>query len=419
MTRKHLVSLMLFIALALGLSTPADARIYIDIDSPGVRQFPLALYDIEREGQGKKLTNVIREDLLFTGLFHLTNPAAFIEDKDEDFSRGNWVPLGVEAVLKGFITVTDKAHVEIKFYDVIDSSVIFFKHYSAEAGMIETLGHTIADDIYSALTGREGIFRSKISFIADKGNRKDLLVMDYDGRRVQRLGFSKPLMLSPHWDREHNRIVISVMEDNIWGIYLIDLKKMKSNRIFTAEGINIAGDFSPDGKSFVFSSSINGSPNIYLFDLQTGLTRKVTSSYWIDISPTFSPDGREIAFVSNKSGNPHVYIMDLKGYNIRRVTFEGKYNTSPSWSPRGDLIAFAGMINSTNHVFTIKPDGTDLRQLTFEGNNEDPAFSPDGMFIAFTSDRTGKKGVYIMRSDGENQKKVSPDGYRAFGPEWY
>jgi len=419
MTGKYLFSLIMFMFLVLGYPRPGDARIYIDITSPGVRQFPIAVYDIESAGDGKKLTDVIRDDLDFTGLFHLTSPAAFIEDKEDDFNRANWVPLGVEAVVKGSITKTDKLHVEIKFYDVIESSVIFFKHYSADIGMIETLGHTIADDIYAALTGRNGIFRSKISFVADKGDRKDLLIMDYDGRRAQRLGFSKPLMLAPHWDRDHNRIVISVMEDRVWGIYMVDLKKMNTKRIFTAEGINIAGDFSPDGKSFVFSSSINGSPNIYLFDLQSGLTRKVTSSFWIDISPTFSPDGKEIAFVSNKSGNPNVYIMDLNGYNIRRVTYEGTYNTSPSWSPNGDLIAFAGMVNNRNNIFTIKPDGTGLRQLTFDGNNEDPAFSPDGMFIAFTSDRSGKKGVYIMRADGENQKKVSPDGYRAFGPEWY
>jgi len=419
MIKRYGILLITFLAFVLTSVPQAEARIYVDISSPGMQQFPIALYDFAPDGEGKKVTDIIRNDLDFTGLFHFTDPAAFIEAKEDDFMRSDWIPLGVEAVLKGVLTKTDKLHVEVKFYDAIDASVIFFKHYSADIGMEETLAHTISDDIYSALTGQRGIFRTKISFVADEGAKKDLLVMDYDGKRVQRLGFSKPLMLAPHWAKDSNRIVISVMEKSVWGIYLIDLAKMKSDRIFTAEGVNIAGDFSPDGRSFVFSSSRNGSPNIYIFDLQTGLTRKVTQSFWIDISPSFSPDGEEIAFVSNKSGNPHIYIMDINGYNIRRVTFEGKYNTSPSWSPTGEIVAYSGMINGTNQIFTIRTDGSDMRQLTFNGNNEDPAFSPDGRFIAFTSDRTGMKGVYIMRTDGENQKKVSPNKYRAFGPEWY
>ncbi|MGE5893665.1 MAG: DPP IV N-terminal domain-containing protein [bacterium] len=413
---------ILFVVVAVFAVCPppeAMAKIYVDISSPVFRQFPIALYDFSEDRTGKEISKIIQADLEFTGLIYFINKDAFLEAKTDDFNRKNWMPLGVDAVLKGDLKITDKLEVTIRFYDVVESSVILFKKYTTEKGMVESIAHTVSEDVYFALTGQKGIFRSKLSYIADRGNTKELMVMDYDGRRPQSLGFSRPLMLAPHWSKDRSKIVVSVMEDTQWSIYLIDLKNVKSSRIFSAEGVNITGDFSVKGDTFVFSSSQGGSPNIYLFDLKTGRAQGVNKSIWIEISPALSPDGKEVAFVSNRSGSPQVYIMDINGYNIRRITFSGTYNTSPSWSPAGDLIVFSGLVNGANQVFTVKPDGTDQRQLTNSGNNEDPVFSPDGRYIAFTSDRSGKKAIHTMRADGENQKKISPEGSRAFGPDWY
>jgi len=414
---KTVVVLVLVIAAGC-FAVPAHARIYIDINSPALRQFPFAFYDFGADETARKLSAIVRNDLEFTGLFYFVDPDAFIEEKTDDFNPANWTPIGVEAVMKGDMTVTDRINAVVRLYDVVETRLIIYKQYSAARDTLRTLAHRIADDIYEALTGQKGIFNTRIAFIADHGTMRELMLMDYDGARPHATRFRREMMLSPHASADGSKLVVSASNGRQWAIYLIDFKEVKSRKIFEARGINIAGDFFREREAFVFSSSKAGSPDLYLYDLAAGRTRRLTSSYWIDISPALSPDGRHVAFVSDRSGNPHIYIMDMESGDVQRVTFEGSYNTSPVWSPAGDLIAYSGMVDGRHQIFTMRPDGSDVRQLTEEGNNEEPAFSPDGRFIAFTSDRNGKKAIYVMTTGGENEKKISPDGYGAFGPEW-
>ncbi|UCG78241.1 MAG: Tol-Pal system beta propeller repeat protein TolB [Nitrospirota bacterium] len=395
----------------------ARAKIYIEIDSP-MRQFPMAFYDFAEDDIGQDLTNIVKDDLNFTRLFHFVDKDAYIEEKSDDFNPLNWTPFGIEAVLKGDITVTDKVNVVVRLYDVVETRIILYKQYRGGKEQLRTLAHQISDDIYEALTGQKGIFSTRIAFVTNSSETKQLVMMDFDGKRLKKLPFRKEMMMSPHASDDGSKLIVSASDGRQWSIYLVDLLKESSEKIFESKGVNIAGDFLPDGDRFVFTSSKSGSPDIFLFDISSKRTRRITSNYWINISPTISPDSNNVAFVSDKSGNPHIYIMDIDGYSTRRVTFEGTYNTQPAWSPVGDLIAYSGMIDGKNQIFTARTDGSEYRQLTDEGNNEDPSFSPDGRFIVFTSDREGNKTIYVMTTGGENQKRISPDGYRAFGPEW-
>ncbi|GBE00518.1 translocation protein TolB [bacterium BMS3Abin07] len=408
--------LVFFIVICLGHE--AYAKIYIDIDSPALRQFPMALYDFGEDKIGQELTGIVRNDLEFTRLFYFVRKEAFIEEKGDDFNPADWSPIGVEAVLKGDITVTDKINVVVRLYDVVETKIILYKQYISAKPALRSLAHRISNDIYYALTGRKGIFNTKIAFVSKGSKIKELVMMDFDGARLHKTGFRKSMMLALHASADGSSLIISASGGRQWSIYLLNFTKGSVRRIFSSKGINIAGDFFSGGKSFVFSSSKDGSPDIYVFDIASGRSRRLTSSYWIDISPSLSPDDRSIAFVSDRSGNPNIYTMSINGDNVQRVTFEDKYNTSPSWSPAGDLIAYSGLVKGKNQIFTVKPDATNARQLTDSGNNEEPDFSPDGRFITFTSDRDGYKAIYIMTTGGENQRRVSPHGYRAFGPEW-
>lgn len=410
--------LMIMCFVCFFLAHNIEAKVYIDIDSPALRQFPMAFYDFGDDKIGRELTSIIKNDLGFTNLFYFIDKAAFIEAKGDDFNPANWLPIGAEAVLKGDLTVTDKVNVVVRLYDVVETRIIVYKQYSSTKRDLRSLAHKIADDIYVALTGRKGIFGTKIAFVSIEEEMKELALIDYDGGRVKRTKFRKEMMLSPNASGDGSKFVISASDGRQWTIYLVDFNSVNSKKIFESRGVNIAGDFFRGSDSFIFSSSRAGSPDIYIYDLTSNKIRRITSNYWINISPTLSPDGKKVAYVSDKSGNPHIYIMSIDGYDAQRITFEGTYNTSPSWSPAGDLIAYSGMIGGKNQIFTVKPDGSDVMQLTDWGNNEDPSFSPDGRFITFTSDRNGHKAIYIMTTGGENQKRISPKGYRAFGPEW-
>jgi TolB protein len=399
------------------LTGEARAKIYIDIVS-APRRLPIAIQDLQGPS-GAELTAIVSDDLAFSGVFLPLDHAAFIEHPAQEFRAGNWTGTGAEAVVKGFVSMdTDGLVVSVLLYDVFEGTLIMEKKYRAQASLVRPLAHTIAGDIYTRITGRHSMFRTKIAYIAEEGGRHVLTRSDWDGHRKRSLGVTAAAMLAPHWSQDGRRLLYSAQRGRGWSVYLLDFRERKERKVFSSPGLNMAGDFFPSSTSFSLSASRDGSPDIYTFDIQEKKLRKLTTERGIEVSPSVSSDGERIAYVSDRGGNPHIYTMDKFGYNKARVTFEGKYNTSPAWSPRGDRLVFSGRHEGRNHIFLIRPDGTGLEKLTDVGNNEEPSFSPDGRFIAFTSDRDGKKGVYIMRADGEAQRRISPPGIKAFGPAW-
>jgi len=405
-----------YLFIPLLLAAVVEAKIYIDITSPAAKKLPIAIYDLQGPS-GKEISDIIRDDLTFTGLFMYIDKTSYLEPASQKFNQQNWKPLGIEAVVKGSVSSEKGLTADVSLYDVLEGREISGRQYQSDKDLIRPLSHNISNDIYKAFTGLPGMFRTKIAFIAEDGTEKGLYVMDWDGQRLRKLGLKGRLVLAPHWSADGTKVIYSSERGRQWGIYLLDFAKMTERRIFASKGTNIAGDFFPKGDAIAFSSTRDGTPDIYTLSLKDDAIKKLTFTQGIEVSPAIAPDGKQIAFVSDRGGSPQIYIMQADGSDIRRVTFEGSYNTSPGWSPSGDRIVFSCR-RGKNQICMVKPDGSALIQLTENGNNEDPSFSPDGRYITFSSDREGTKGIYIMRANGEAQKKISPQGMRSYGPKW-
>ena len=416
-TFKVLIFVLLLFTIHFSLFTFAEAKVYIDITSPVLKKLPVAIEEFSGPS-GKEISDIVRNDLEFTGLFLYIDRAAYLETPSQPFDPKNWTPLGVEAVVKGSVREGKDLSITMSLYDVFEGKEILRKDYRSEREFIRPLSHAIANDVYHALTGETGIFRSRIAFIAEEKDGMGIYVMDWDGYRITRMGLKGSIMLSPHWSRDGNELIYAAERNRQWGIYLLDFKSMSEKKIFSSKGTTMAGDFMPEGNDITFSSSKDGTLDIYTMNLKDNHVKKLTSSYSIEVSPAVSPDGKYIAFVSDRGGSPQIYMMRSDGSEVRRITFEGTYNTSPCWSPKGDRIVFVGRRGTINQIFTVRPDGSELTQLTTAKNNEAPSFSPDGRYITFSSDRDGPRGVYIMRADGESQMRITPRNLRASGPRW-
>ncbi len=392
-------------------------KIYIDITSPGSSKLPIAVQSFTGN---KEISDIVKNDLTFTGLFECIDDAAQIEHPDQPFNVASWRGLGVALVVKGRVSVfaQNKFVVIVSAYDVTDGRQVMEKSYASTAELIRTAAHSIANDIYTVLTGQPGIFKTKIIFVGERGGKKELYMSDWDGQRAHNIGISGGIILAPRWAKDGTRLLYSAERLRLWGIYLLDLNTMKERNLGLMTGLNIAGSFSPNNNEFVFSSTKDGRPGIYVADLVNVKSRKIISSPWIDVSPAFSPDGNSIVFVSNRSGNPQIYIADRDGYGIRRLTFQGNYNTAPAWSPQGDKIAYTSMLGGRNQLFVMKADGTGATQLTDKGNNESPSFSPDGRYLTFTSNIDGTKGIYLIGLNGEGLVRITPKGLKAFYSSW-
>jgi TolB protein len=414
--RVLLSALFVFTAHCL-LLTVAEAKVYIDIASPAVKKLPIAVPEFSGTS-GKVLSDIIKDDLDFTGIFVCLDRSTFIEGPSQPFNAKNWTVIGAEAVVKGMVRGTGNLVATVALYDALMGKEIFKKEYQTDASLLRPLAHTIANDIYKQMTGESGVFRSRVVYVARKGAEDSIYLADWDGQRASPLGIKGNVILSPRWSRDGSRLLYSSERIRQWGIYLLDFRKMSEALVFSGKGTNLAGDFFPDADEFIFSSSMNGSQDLYTYRVSGSKLSRLTSSRGIEVSPTLSPDGGQICFVSDKDGTPQLFLMGRDSHNEKRLTFSGPYNTSPSWSPKGDKIVFSGRQGGKNQIFTIGPDGSAMTQLTDKGNNEDASFSPDGRYIVFSSDRDGEKAAYIMRANGEAQKRISPRGLRVFGPRW-
>jgi TolB protein len=414
---KKAIFIVLFLVL---LVAPAGARVYIDINSPALRAVPTAVYDFRGEKEGRAVASIVRSDMQLSGIFEIVPRETYIESDLPAFNQSNWVPLGIDLVVKGAVlSEGDELIVTVYLYDVVDAKVVLRKQYRSKKRFIRPLGHSVANDIYKKITGQDGPFRTKIAFVGiNKKGKRHIYLMDWDGKRLKNTGISGELLTSVHWSLDGKGIVYSAIKGKRWGIYLVNFRTGRERQLFRSKGTNIAGDFVPGRKSLLFSSSYRGSPDIYVYNLAEERQSRITWNSGIEVSPTASPDGRWIAFVSNMAGSPQIYKMRLDGTGLRRLSFTGGYNTSPDWSPRGDLIAFSGLVGGHHQIFVVNPDTAESKQLTDTGNNEDPTFSPDGRWIAFVSDRNSYKAIYIIRVDGGGLKRLTGRGIQAISPDW-
>ena len=416
--RKIIPAFAVFIILAALFIEPCSAdKIYIDITSSGIKKLPIAIQPFVG---AKEVSDIVKADMTFTGLFDCLDDAAQIERPDQPFNMQSWKGLGVEMVIKGVATraTAQSINVTVSAFDVAEGREVLRKEYTAKPDLVRLLAHTVSNDIYKILTGQQGIFKTKIAFIAQKPGLKELYMMDWDGERMYPVGIKGGIILAPRWARDGSKLLYSAEKNRKWGIYQLDINAMRELSTIRLSGVSIVGNFFPDNRRFAFSTARDGYSDISIGDIGGNGSRKIIATPWIDVSPSVSPDGSTIVFVSNRSGSPQIYMSDKEGFNVRRLTFQGTYNTSPQWSPTGDKIVYASMIGGKNQIFTIKPDGSGVTQLTDAGNNEDPSFSPDGRYIAFTSNRQGPTGIFVIRANGEGLKRLTPKGFRAASPGW-
>lgn len=427
---RVLVFILSLFTIYYSLFTEVQAKIYIDINAPSFRRIPIAVTEFknlgtapDREGHSQKMTEVIKNNLNFTGFFELLNPASFIEDPnragiaEESIDFKDWATIGAEALIKGGIIFDgQRITVEARLFDVFQGRMITGKRYTGDVKDFRKIAHNFSNEIVKSFTGEEGIFETSIALISNSIGAKEIYVMDYDGYNIRRMTNSGSLNLSPNWSPDGSKIAFSSVRGRSWWLYMIDVKTKEEKRLTLQRGLNISPSFSPNGDKLAFAYSKEGNSDIYI--MEGNNMRRITNHVAIDISPSWSPDGKNIAFVSDRGGSPQIYIMDSNGEGVRRITFEGNYNVSPSWSPRGDRIVFASRRGGKFEICTINPDGSDLQQLTYEGNNENPSWSPDGRYIVFSSRRDGGTGIYSMRVNGENQRLITSKGVTAINPAW-
>ena len=279
------------------------------------------------------------------------------------------------------------------------------------------VAHKIADEIYTALTGEDGYFDTKIAYVSESGPAsrriKRIATMDWDGANHQFETDGKHMALTPKFSRDAHQILYLHHDSKAPRVYLRDLRSHREKVFGTWPGMSYAPNYSPDGNHVVVSVAESGNSDIYEIDLGSMRKNRLTTDSAIDVSASYSPDGSKIVFNSDRGGSRQLYVMDRNGSNQKRISFGDGLYTTPSWSPRGDFIAFTKNVRGKGfYIGVMRPDGSGERILTKGYLVEGPSWSPNGRIIIFTrSDPAGgnkpdKSRLYYIDLTGSNERQI-------------
>ncbi len=356
----------------------------------------------------------------------------------EPAARGLWaqgwrdVPVQSRYLVYGRVDETDGRLMLSGFLNDVtqesaEAAYIFGKRYFSEATAAGARGMAFefARDILVNLGLGEGLAGTRIYYVhRDEGDdRKEIWVMDYDGRNKKRITNYRNLCLTPAISPDGKLIAFTTFVEGIPKIYVHSLETGRRLQFYNQDAsLNTTPSFAPDNSGIFFASSPTGRSQIYLADLDGGNLRRVSYSRSLDVHPMVNPKtGREIAFVSDTSGEPQVYVMDVDGTNRRRLSAGGGDAVQPAWDPTGERLTFAwtrGYEIGNYNIFLVDVASRGYTQLTHSrGRNEHPTFSPSGTHIAFSSNRMGGTQIWSMRADGTQIKQLTSKGVNE-SPVW-
>ena len=432
----------------------AKAYVSIDVGKAHVRESRMAIQPLVLSGPssvsalkaGSMIFKIVQENLFSSGYFKLIEQEAFLERPGEKmfepypkdpngFIWKNWQLLNTDyLLLGGYSFKKQRIQLDLYLYHVPLRRKVFQKQYIAKWSIAEKLAHTICNDIVEVLTKNPGIFLTKIVTVRSmSGSKKELFIMDWNGKNNTQSSFHRSTVLSPSWSQDGKYIAYTSflywkrIQKRSGSLILYNFLNKTRRVVSRKKGAHLGSDFFPDGKNILLSVFLGrGYMDIAKMSLMDGSITPITfgPNGSISVEPVVHPNGKKILFSSDRGGKVMLYSMDINGKNIRPLTWQGSYNSTPDYSPDGKQIVFSGVSKGRFDIFIMNSDGSKLRRLTSKkannswANNESPTFSPDGRYIVFTSNRTGKYQLYIMNLLNFRTTRITMDSYNYKSPKW-
>jgi Tol biopolymer transport system component len=295
----------------------------------------------------------------------------------------------------------------------------------------------------------------------------------HPGIYIALIGGEKPLQLTqsdadgyPTWSPDGRQIAFERFRDSDdqKSLYVIPALGGSERSLYTTSYPKWGGcnkmDWSPDGKSLIFSESVDdgAKARLSLLSLADLTARPLTSPHnqQFDCGPAFSPDGATVAFARRPMGaSPSdLFVMQVAGGQPLRLT-TGNSGGEPAWTQDGSEIVFASPAKGFWSLWRMSASGgmqqriagpgdayepsisrrgnqlayqvskqwdtawrlelkderhtlaPPVRLLSGRGFIRRPRYSPDGKKIAFESDRMGYSDIWMCDSDGSNCSQLT------------
>jgi len=217
-------------------------------------------------------------------------------------------------------------------------------------------------------------------------------------------------------------------------LYVTSTDYKTTKRITDTPAQERSASFSPDGRSIVFDSDVDGIWQLFIAKIRNDKEKEFAYASDIDIEPlykcstsamqpAFSPDGKKVAFLEDRTT---LRVIDIATKKVTTV-LDGKYNYSYSdgdipfsWSPdsRWLLTSYIGDGGWNNtDIALVRADGTKVVDLTESGHSDNnPQWVLGGKAITYFSSKYGMKAqgswgaqedIILMALDPEAWEKFN------------
>jgi serine/threonine protein kinase len=253
-------------------------------------------------------------------------------------------------------------------------------------------------------------------------NGSDLFVANNDGTGSHKFVTVPGRAYWPRWSPDGSRLRFTVLDSQTDATSLWEVNAGGSNLRpllpgWTAPASECCGNWTADGKHFVFQSTRNQLASIWdLNDNSGGEPAQLTFGPLNFRAPVPSADGRRLYAVgelrrgalTRYDKRTEQWVSYLSGTSAQLVDFskDGEWITYVSY-PDGNL-------------WRSRVDGSQRLQLSFPPMRiHGPRWSPNGKSIAFTAALPGKPWkIHLVSADGGAPKRLMPEERVERDPNW-
>jgi Tol biopolymer transport system component len=160
-------------------------------------------------------------------------------------------------------------------------------------------------------------------------------------------------------------------------------------------------DISPDTRRVLvdITDEVRDTSALFELDAATGAPARVTLGAGNQLAGLYSPDGRSIVFSWDLEGAFDLYRREVgTGGEPSPLVVNSGWKGPESWSPDGRFLSYAQSDPGKPRDIWILPMTGEARPFPFVQTPADEwgsAFSPDGRFLAYVSDESGRPEVFV------------------------
>lgn len=257
---------------------------------------------------------------------------------------------------------------------------------------------------------------------------RELFLAATDGTGSRKLVTLPGVAFWPRWSPDGKTLRFTVndpktQDSSLWEVFADGNNLHQLLPTWNGFADQCCGNWTPDGKYFVFESLHNGRSDIWMIRERGGLFRKadrtpvqLTAGPMGFHSAVPSPDGKKLFVVgAQRRGELLRYDSHTRQFApyLSGISMEG-----PDFSREGQWMTYVAYPEGT--LWRSRPDGSQRLQLSFPPMDTAlPRWSPDGKQIAFMCTAQGKPWkICLVSAEGGSPNQLTSDGVSEADPNW-